>query len=108
MATVQTITVYRGEQVVLNFTMSPVVNISGWTLPFTVAKKSNSPTKLIQVNGVILAGPSGTFSVTLTEENTDQTPDTYYFDVWRNDEGYEQVLAIGSFVVLPTARLPLV
>lgn len=107
MAVEQTITVYRGEQVTLNFTMTPVVDISGWTLPFTIAKKANSSTKLVSKNGVIISGINGTLYVTLTEEDLDISPGTYYFDLWRNDEGYEQVLALGSFIVAPVARLPL-
>jgi hypothetical protein len=105
-AVTQTLTVYRGEQAAINFTMAPVEDITGWSLKFTVAKKANSATKLISVTPVILSGPAGTFRVTLTEENLDLNPATYFFDVWRVDEGFEQVLAIGSFVVSATARVP--
>jgi hypothetical protein len=106
MAVTQTITMYRGEQVVLSWTMSPVVNIAGWTLVFTVARKANSPSKLITQAATVVSGPAGTFTVTLTEEQSNLTPGSYFFDVWRTDEGYEQVIAIGPFVISPTARVP--
>lgn len=107
MATEQTITVFRGEQAALNFTMMPVVNITGWTLAFTVAKKANSETKMIApMVAVVQSGPAGTFRVTLTEELLDLIPATYFYDVWRTDEGFEQPLAYGPFTVSPMARVP--
>jgi hypothetical protein len=42
----------------------------------------------------------------LTEEHLDLLPKEYFFDVWRIDEGFEEVKAIGPFVILPTARVP--
>ena len=107
--TEQTITIYRGEAPVLNFTMAPVPvgGIAGWTLLFTVAKQRNSTTKLITVTPVLISGPLGTFRATLTPAMVDITPDTYFFDVWRMDSGYEEVIASGPFVISGDARLPL-
>ena len=106
MAVEQTISVYRGEQVVLNFTMAPVVDITTWTLVFSLVKKANSTTKLITQSAPVISGPLGTFRVTLTEEQMNLSPAIYFFDVWRTDEGFEQVLAIGPFIVRATARVP--
>lgn len=105
MATTQSITVYRGERATLDFTMSPVEDIAGWHIHFTVAKKENSTTKLIgPVEATILV--SGQFRVSLDEEDLDLTPGSYAYDVWRTDEGFEEVLALGSFVVTGNARVP--
>jgi hypothetical protein len=106
MAVTETITVYRGEQVSLNFSMVPAASIVGWTIVFTVARKANSPSKLITQVATAVDSATGTFTLALTEEQTDLTPGTYSFDVWRTDEGYEQVIAIGPFVVSPAARVP--
>jgi hypothetical protein len=106
MATEETITVYRGEQATLNFTMSPVVDITGWTIVFTVAAARDSATKKVTATATIVNGPAGTFRVALTEEHLDLAPLRYFFDVWRTDEGLEQVLALGPFVVVGVARVP--
>jgi hypothetical protein len=106
MAVTETITIYRGEKVSLNLTMTPVESIAGWTIVFTVARKANSPTKLITQPASVVDGTAGTFTLALTEEQTDLAPGTYLFDVWRTDGGFEQVLAIGPFVVAPVARVP--
>ena len=107
--TEQTITVYRGEAPVLNFTMDPVPagGIAGWALVFTVAKKANSATKLITAVPSIISGPLGTMRVVSTAAMLDLSPGTYFFDVWRMDAGFEEVLASGPFVIEGDARLPL-
>ena len=108
MATEQTVTIYRGEEIVLNFTMAPNANIAGWTLLFTVAKTANSPTKLI-TQAATITNPStdGKFSVSLdADQSKDIKPGTYYFDVWRTDAEQERVLALGPFVIAAVARLP--
>lgn len=106
MATESTITVFRGERATLNFTMSPVVNITGWTLAFTVAARANSSTKLIAATPSIVSGTDGTFRVSLTTTNLNIAPGHYYFDVWRTDSGYEEVLAYGPFVIAADAKMP--
>lgn len=115
----QDITVYRAGREVLNFTMNPVVDITGWTIMFTVARMTNkerqdeltrlytaSTTKLISVQASVTSGPAGTFSVTLTTAHTDLTSDIYEYDVWRTDAGSELPLALGRFVVGGVAREP--
>lgn len=106
--TEQTITIYRGEAPVLNFTMSPVPDggIAGWTLEFTVAKKANSVTKMLSATPTIVSGVAGTFKATLTSTQTDIAPGAYWFDVWRTDAGLEEVIAAGEFVIVGVARIP--
>ncbi len=103
----QTITIYRGEQVTIPFAFNPVENITGQTLKFTVAKASNSTVKMIGPIAITAGNPLvGTFSVVLTEELTNLTPATYEFDVWRTDEGFEELKAAGDFIIVGNARVP--
>ena len=107
MLTDQTIEVYRGEQVRLTWTMTPLEDISGHTLVFTVTKGLNRTTKVLGPLPItILSGPAGTFERLLTEEQMNLNPATYNWDVWRVDEGFEGPKAIGPFVVRPNVRVP--
>lgn len=103
------ISVYRGEEVTLEFTMNPIpaAGIAGWTIHFTVSKVAGSPVKIIPAKvATVTSGPLGTFSVSLDADETDTTPGTYYYDAWRVDAENEKVLAIGTFNLLPVARIP--
>lgn len=105
MAGTDTITIYRGEAVELTFTMSPVEDIGGWTILFTI-RVAGSPD--IQVSAVVSGdGSTGIFTVDLSAAVTGTlTAGTYEYDAWRTDTDSERVLAVGSFVVLSVARLP--
>jgi hypothetical protein len=115
----QDVVVYRGEAVTLNFTMDPVVDITGWTFLFSVAalsarERQFSATRLIAVPatkvisqaGAILVAAAGTFSVALTALQTDLATGLYEYDVWRTNAGSETLLAAGRFVVGGVVRLP--
>jgi len=103
----QTIVLYRGEAVTVNFTMAPVEDISTWTLQFTVTKAANKSLKMLgPLSMSIISGVLGTFKIALTEEQLDIAPGSYRFDVWRTDEGTEQVKAIGVFLILGNSRVP--
>ena len=41
MATINNISFYRGEDIALVFTMSPVTNITGWTITFSLRNNPN-------------------------------------------------------------------
>lgn len=100
-----TIEIYLGEDAVLTFTMSPVENITGWTIGFTV--EGSAPEKIIEKNAVVTDGPGGVFTVTLAAVDSESlAPGSYQYDVWRMDTGSRRVLALGSFRILDVARLP--
>lgn len=108
MATTQTISIYRGEVITLDFAMSPVPEggIDGWTLAFTVARSRNSAVKLIEKVPGVVDAMAGTFRVILDAVDSEGIhPGAYYFDVWRTDEGEERVLALGPFEVRAVARI---
>lgn len=107
MASNDKISIYRAEAVVLNFTMTPVEDITGWTLALTVAAEyDQAPPKTITKAGVVTDGPAGKSSVTLTSAETNVTVGAYKYDLWRTDVGQERPLAVGVFNVLPSARIP--
>jgi hypothetical protein len=105
----QTIEIYRGEEVTLEFTLTPTTNITGWTIQFTVAKAANSTVKVIDTMAASIANAvGGIFSVSLDADVTgDLEPGTYYYDAWRMDAESERLLAAGLFKVFAVARLPL-
>lgn len=115
----QDITAYRGGREVLNFTMTPVVDISSWTIEFTVARRTTkvrtneitrlytaATDKLISQVASITNGAAGTFQVVLTTAQMDLASDIYEYDVWRTDEDSELPLALGQFVVGGVALIP--
>jgi hypothetical protein len=103
MAGTDEIAIYRGEDVALPFTMDPVENITGWTLLMSV---SGGGAVVFTKAGVVTSGPSGTFSVSLTDAETEllSASEVYDYDVWRTDAGAERVLARGTLRVLSVSR----
>lgn len=100
------ISIYHGEDIQLDFTMNPVVDISGWTLSLNVEGNPESP-KLITKAGTVTDGPNGEFSVTLTDADTGAVAvGRYRYDVWRTDAGNERVIADGELVMKDSARFP--
>jgi hypothetical protein len=101
-ASTDTITIYRGEDVTLSFTMDPVVDITGWTLTFSVR---NYAGVVFTKTATVTSAVDGTFTIAVVDTDSDSLiPGTYLYDVWRTDEGSERVVAIGSFVVNKVAR----
>jgi len=97
MATKNNIEIFRGEVVLLNFTMSPTVDITGWTIQFFCGE--------LTVNATIVSGGGGIFSVSLSRTNTAAwTPGTKRYDIWRTDSNSDVVLAYGAIEVMDVAR----
>lgn len=106
MPVVQNILVYRAEDIILNFTMSPNVDITGWVISMTIAKSYNHSNKLIQITGIITSGPNGQFQMLLTSSQLDMQPDKYVYDVWRTSPGNARILNIGDFEIKENVREP--
>jgi hypothetical protein len=106
-ATETKITVFRGEDISLNFAMVPVEDITGWTLQFSVAKKANSVTKLITKSGSIVIAASGTSTVSiLSADLSGLEPGAHYWDYWRTNAGELRCLGFGAFEIRANARFP--
>lgn len=106
MPIVQAIKVYRGENVELNFTMTPGVDITGWVISLTVAKAYNTPNKTFQSTAVITSGPFGQYTFYLTNGELDRQPDMYVYDVFKTNPGNKRILALGNFEIGADAREP--
>jgi hypothetical protein len=102
MAANDTIEVYRGEDSNLNFTMSPVVDITGWTIEFCMHGSSGT---MISKPGSIVDGPAGKFMASLTSSDTQLLPPgSYAYNAWRTDTGSRRVLAAGKFILKAAMR----
>jgi hypothetical protein len=100
MATVNNISIYKGEAVQLNFTMSPLTDISTWTIAMTV-RINASDTGFVYQNlaGTIDSGVAGTFHFLLAHADTNLASGTYAYDIQRTDSGSEAVLSIGILTI---------
>lgn len=105
MAQTNHITFYRGEDIILQFTMDPVQDITGWTLLFTLKADAQDPTALVSKAGSIVSAPNGVFSVSLSSSDTNLTPAQYVYDVWRTDAGSKAVLSKGTFTIEQGVRV---
>ena len=110
MAIVTPITIYRGEDAVINVTMTPTTDITTWgSITFTLAKSAGAGApKLIPERACTIVNPSaGTFKIVLTAAEVEAIePGVYFYTFWRMDNGQHRVLACGSFTVSAEARLP--
>ena len=110
----QKITLYRGEDVKLNFspTVTPSSSIATWGLTFSIAVPGSLPLlELTTTAGdiTIVSGTDGTFKVTISRARTATltASSPYVWDVWRTDTGSYERLAGGQLLalrpVLPTS-----
>lgn len=106
--TAGSIVIYRGEIATIRFTLTTGENITGWSLMFTAAKALNMKTKVFgPVACVIDNGLAGQFHTTLSAAVTSAIkPFVGYYDVWRTNAGFEEVLGLGSFEISADARVP--
>ena len=99
-------TPYKGEALQLNFTMTPVTDITGWTIVFTLRKNATDAVSILSINATILSAIAGTFRISLTKAQTSLIAATYQYDVFRTDVGSEACLSIGSFVLNQEVLIP--
>lgn len=106
MATETAIEISRGEDIQLDFTISPVENITGWNMQFTLSKYKNSVLKTLEIACSIVSGPAGTFKAILLSAQTDIEPGKYYWDVFRVDGGSKKKLGYGEFTIIKDVYMP--
>lgn len=99
-------TIYRGETIVLNFQLNPVVDITGATLVFTLTSDFNVKTKLATLPCTVTDGVNGKFTVTLDNATLNMFPNTYAWDVWRTDGAFPKLAARGTFPLAGDSKLP--
>src|SRR6185295_19810429 len=92
MAATANMSYYRGEDVDITVTMSPVEDITGWSITFTVRKTFNVLPILIQKSvgsGITITdGPNGVFVIHVDSADTANLDvGAYHFDIQRTDVG---------------------
>jgi len=106
MPVVQSITVYRGEDIELNFQMVPPRDITGWVISLTVAKAFNTPNKTFQVTAINTNAPAGRFMAIIPSATLNIQPDKYVYDVFRVSPGNRRILNLGDFIIGGDAQFP--
>jgi hypothetical protein len=106
MATVANFSFYKGEDVTITDTASPVTNITGWSLQFTVRKQYGDATALITKTvgaGITITdATNGVFKVAIANGDTaNLAPGAYVYDIQRIDAGFRTVLSTGTMNILP-------
>ena len=101
--------VTRGEARTFNGTHvtsasnSTPINITGWTMVFTVRLADRRV--LMSKTVSILSAGAGTYSFSLTGADTTITPGNYDADIWRTDSGSETIMALGVLTVNSDVRV---
>ena len=99
---VDAIDIYRGADIVLPFQMTPVADVTDWTILMTVG---GGAAPVIEKDGIVTDGPAGQFQFHLLAEDSEEVDAGHYrYDVWRTNEGSKGLLAIGTFNVRERVR----
>jgi hypothetical protein len=102
---------YAGEDVILRCQLSPVVNITGWSIKFTARAQLNILpiliTKIVGGGITITDAANAKFDIQLDNADTNTaTPQDYFFDVQRTNAGFANELGIGTLHLLqPVANM---
>lgn len=105
----QTVRIYRGEDVSLDFSSLDATDVTDWDLTFTVRLKTTLLLTLTRDDGDIEVTDesTGDFSVYLTREQTsDFASRNLRWDVWKTVSGSYRRLAGGPLVVLTPELAP--
>ena len=87
---------FRGEDMVLDFQMSPVADVTGWTISLKVADALGGTVQFAK-SATIVDGPRGRFRVNLASADTASLAvGRYVWDARRTDSGSKATLADGT------------
>jgi hypothetical protein len=96
MSIASNLTFFRGEDIVLDFQLSPPEDITGWTIGFKVADTLGGSVQFTK-SASITDGPRGKYRVTLASTDTASlTVGRYTWDARRTDTGAKATLAHGE------------
>lgn len=98
---------FRGEDILITFTQTPVTDISGWTISFKVRTTLGSPTVLLTTAATLLTPLSGIYTVAVSalQNTTTLAAGPYVYSAARTDSGSAAVLSEGSILVKSSAQL---
>lgn len=111
MAVTANFSFYRGEDTLITVTMTPITDITGWSLQFTARVTLDIlPIAITKTtgHGITLTNPTGgVFTIFLLSADTNTLdPGNYYFDIQRVDSGFHGVLTTGVMTLLdPVAAI---
>ena len=104
MAATQNITFFVGESITIACSLNPIVDITAWTLQFTVRKQLGLlPVLITKTTGAgitIVSGPAGTYTVTIDSADTaNLAAGDYLYDIQRTGVGTHRVLNVGTLTL---------
>lgn len=98
--------VFSGTDITLQFSMTPVTNVTGWTVLLSFKKNVSDNTFIKQYatgSGVTVTDVgNGVWSVNISRADTllfTVVPGTYCYSFERTDSGFATVLVYGAFQV---------
>ncbi len=87
---------FRGEDLTLDFQMTPPVDVTGWTITLKIADSLGGSVQVTKTAS-ITDGPRGRFRVTLASADTAALAvGRYVWDARRTDSGSKATLADGT------------
>lgn len=98
---------FRGEDILITFTMTPLTDITGWTISAKVKTAVQEPTALLTIAGTVTSAAAGIFTVAVTAAQNTSTlaVGRYDYSVTRTDSGSVAVLSEGTITVKPSAQV---
>jgi hypothetical protein len=98
---------YRGEDVLMTFTLTPVTDITAWTISCRVKASPQDTSALLTIAGTVTSAAAGIFTVPITaaQDTTTLQAGSYPYAVVRTDSGSIAVLSEGVLTIKPTAYL---
>jgi hypothetical protein len=103
MSTENDLSFHQREDVQITWTLSPVADITGWTLQFAVRQAVDGPVLILKSTSsgiTITDGPGGAFRLDLADADTIRiAPGLYLYDVARIDSGNHAVLSYGTLTL---------
>ena len=106
MATLQDVTIFRGEDAILNVTLDPVLDVTGWSISLFIRQRAElGSSYLLTAAATITSAIEGKFTISLLGTDTVNLPcRRYRYDIWRTGAGVQTLLTYGALDVLPQAR----
>lgn len=99
---VNNLRVQRGEIVTFVCTVYPQpTNILNWNIQMKVKNNYGDAAAVLTKAAVITDPTNGQFTLTFSHAETNITPRSYVYDIWRTDGGSEVALGKGDFVIDP-------
>lgn len=96
MSVASNLSFFRGEDVVVDFQVSPMEDVTAWTVSFKVADTLGGTVQFTK-SASIVDGPRGKFRVTIASADTASlSAGRYTWDCRRTDSGARATLAHGE------------